>query len=147
MILEGGIYSFAIPAGRTIAGFFIGAMLGIVGGWFASSINALFGTPWVGTDFFRVYLFCIGAGAGIGAYVGWINLSIRWYMVATTLLLAIVGGVVGSNIGFYQWETFTEESYMGPRDTQINVAHFAAPICAIVVSTVFGLYYHFRTRG
>ena len=146
-MLEGGIYSYVIPAGRIIAGFFVGAILGIVGGWAALTFNALVGYPWTGQVHLLIYVFGIGLGAGIGAYMGWINLNLRWYLVALSVLLALAGGVIGSFVGNFYWDTFTSESYLGARDTRVNITHFGAAIGAIVVSTALGLYYHFQTRS
>ena len=147
MAIEGGIYSYIIPLGRTITGFFVGMMLGIVGGWAALTLNAMVGYPWGANVHLGIYVIGIGVGAGIGAYVGWINLALRWYVVLATVLLVITAGVVGSAIGNLYWSFFTDASYMGARDTRVNVTHFGGVLGAILVSTLFGLYYHFRTRS
>ena len=146
-MFEGGIYGYAIPVGRTIAGFFVGMMLGIVGGWAALTFNAMVGYPWPAGVHLGIYIFGIGLGAGIGAYGGWINLNLRWYAVIITILLVIAAGVAGSAVGNAYWNFFTDATYMGDRDTRVNITHFGGALGAGVVSTLFGLYYHFRTRG
>jgi len=146
-MVDGGIYGFVIPTARTIAGFFVGMMLGIVGGWAALTFNAMVGYPWGANIHLAIYVFGIGLGAGIGAYGGWINLSLRWYMVLATIFLVIAAGVIGSAIGKAYWHFFTEATYMGDRDTRVNMTHFGGTIAAGSMSTLFGLYYHFRTRG
>ena len=45
-MIEGGIYVWAVPLGRMLAGFFIGVFLGILGGWLALIFNAMIGYPW-----------------------------------------------------------------------------------------------------
>ena len=147
LVVEGGIYGYVVPAARIIAGFFVGMMLGIVGGWAALTFNAMVGYPWSASVHLAIYVIGIGLGAGLGAYMTWINLGVRWYVVATTVVLVIASGVVGSAIGNTYWEVFTEASYMGARDTRVNVTHFGGAIAAIVVSTSLGLFYQFRTRS
>lgn len=147
MAAEGGIYGYVVPAARIIAGFFVGMMLGIVGGWAALTFNAMVGYPWTANVHLAIYVCGIGLGAGLGAYMTWINLGVRWYIVAMTIALVIAAGVAGSAIGNSYWSFFTDASYMGARDTRVNVTHFGGAISAIVVSTLFGLYYHFRTRS
>ena len=147
MVVEGGIYSYIIPIGRIITGFFVGMILGIVGGWAALTFNAMVGYPWGANVHLSIYVIGIGLGAGIGAYVGWINLSHRWYIVGGTALLVLAAGIVGSALGNTYWHVIADASYMGARDTRVNITHFGGAVGAIVVSSLFGLYYHFRTRG
>lgn len=147
MMLEGGIYSYAIPLGRSIAGFFVGAILGIAGGWTGLTFNAMVGYPWDANVHLGIYVVSIGLGAGLGAWVGWINLSLRWYIVALTILMVIVGGVIGSVLGNLYGLEVIGPTYLGERDTRVNITHFGAAFGAILVSTVIGLYYHFRTKG
>ncbi len=146
-MVDGGIYGFVIPMARTIAGFFVGMMLGIVGGWAALTFNALVGYPWGANVHLAIYIAGIGIGAGVGAYGGWINLGIRWYWIAGTVLVVLAAGIIGSAVGNGYWHLFTEASYMGARDTRVNMTHFGGAIGAGTVSTLIGLYYHFRTRG
>ncbi len=147
MVMEGGIYGYVVPAGRIIAGFFVGLILAIVGGWAALTFNAMVGYPWPASIHLSIYIAGIGLGAGLGAYVGWINLSMRWYVVILTFLLVLVAGIVGSTLGNVYWEYLLGETYLGPRDSRVNATHFGAAVGAIAVSSVLGLYYHFRTRS
>ena len=147
MMLEGGIYSYIIPVARTIAGFFIGTMLAFCGGWFGLTFNAMSGVPWSLEVHLLIYIFCIGLGAGIGAYAAWINLSLRWYLIVATVLLVLAAGVAGSLLGNTYGLDLFKETYMGARDTRVNLTHYGAIICAGLVATAQGLYYHFRTRG
>ena len=65
MMIEGGIYGYAIPLGRMIAGLFIGTMLAIVGGWLGLTFNAMSGVPWSLEVHRFIYIACIGLGAGV----------------------------------------------------------------------------------
>ena len=146
-MVDGGIYGFVIPMARTIASIFVGMMLGIVGGWAALTFNALVGYPWGANIHLAIYVIGIGLGAGIGAYGCWINLNPRWFIILATILLVIAAGIIGSAVGNAYWSFFTDATYMGARDTRVNVTHFGGMIGAGAVATLFGLYYHFRTRG
>ncbi len=145
-MVEGGIYSYVIPAGRIITGFFVGAMLGIVGGWMGLTFNHMIQFPWALEVHRNIYIASIGLGAGLGAYLGWISLSLRWYGIAASVFLVMVGGVAGSFMGNLYGQ-IAEPTFMGTRDTIVNKTHLGAAIGAIVVSTALGLFNHFRTRS
>lgn len=147
LALEGGIYGYLVPAARIIAGFFVGMMLGIVGGWAGLTFNALVGYPWAANVHLSIYIACIGLGAGLGAYMGWINLNLRWYVVLATAAAVVLAGILGSALGNLYWEFFTDATYMGARDTRVNMTHFGAAVAAIVVSTGLGFFYHVRTHN
>ena len=147
MVIEGGIYGYIVPAGRIIAGFFVGVMLAIVGGWAALTFNAMAGYPWAANVHLGVYIVGIGVGAGLGAYVGWINLSLRWYIAIATFVIVLLAGIAGSTLGNIYWEFLVGETYLGPRDSRINATHFGAALGATLVSSMIGLYFHFRTRS
>ncbi|MYC28778.1 MAG: hypothetical protein F4X65_01645 [Chloroflexi bacterium] len=147
IVLEGGIYGYIVPAARAIAGYIMALILAIGGGWAVTILNAMIGYPWVGSTFFSLYIVGVGLGAGLGAYLAWINLSMRWYVVIITVVVVMLAGIAGSTIGYVFWEPLFGENYLGPRDSQINATHFWAPIGAIVISSLLGLFFHFRTRS
>lgn len=145
-MIEGGIYNWVVPLGRTIAGFVVGAFLAIMGGWFAQIFNQLTAFAW-GLEVHRtIYFLGIGVGAGVGAYCGWINLSIRRRLVAGSIILVLAGGIAGTYIGF-AYGHIMDPTYMGQRATLVNSIHWGAAIGAILVSTVLGLIGEFRTLG
>ena len=147
LALEGGIYGYLVPAARIIAGFFVGMMLGIVGGWAGLTFNAMVGYPWAANVHLAIYIVGIGCGAGLGAYMGWINLNLRWYVVLATGVAIVLAGIMGSAFGNLYWEFFTDATYMGARDTRVNITHFGAAVAASVVSTGLGLFFHVRTHN
>lgn len=146
-LVEGGIYGYVIPMARTIAGYIMALLLAIGGGWTVTILNAMIGYPWVGNTFFAIYVVGVGMGAGLGAYLAWINLSMRWYTLILTVLMILAAGIGGSSVGYVFWEHVFGENYLGPRDSQINATHFWAPIGAILVSAMIGFYFHFRARN
>ena len=122
-------------------------LLAIGGGWAVTILNAMIGYPWLGNTFFSIYIVGVGIGAGMGAYLAWINLDMRWYLITITVLVILAAGVAGSTVGYVYWEPLYGENYLGPRDSQINATHFWAPIGAIIIATLVGLYFHFRSHS
>ncbi len=145
-MIEGGIYVCALPVGRTVAGLFVGLFLGIFGGWLALIFNAMMGYPWDVDIHTNIYFVSIGLGAGLGAYFGWMNLTLRWYLNAGSLLLVLAGGTVGTYIGFVYGQN-VETTYLGRQYTIDNSLHFGAAIGAITLSTALGLFNELRTKG
>ena len=77
---------------------------------------------------------------------GWMNLTPRWYFIAGSLLLVLVGGIAGTYIGLVYGE-YVEPSYMGRQYTIDNSLHFGAGIGGIIVSTALGLLHGIRALG
>ena len=145
-MVEGGIYVWAVPFGRTLAGFFVGLFLGIFGGWLALIFNAMIGYPWDLDLHTNIYFVSIGLGAGLGCYFGWMNLALRWYFIAGSILLVLVGALVGTYIGLAYGQN-VDTTYLGRAYTIDNWLHFGAAIGGITVSTSVGLISGFRTMG
>jgi hypothetical protein len=145
-MLDGSIYTFVVPVGRTLAGFIIGIMLGIVGGWIAVIFNAMSEYPWALAVHQNIYLVGIGLGAGGGAYCGWMNLSLRWYLILGSLLLVLLAGIAGSYVG-YIYGQHVDPSYLGRRYTIDNTIHFGAAVGGIAVAAALGLIGEIRSWG
>ncbi len=124
--------------GRVIAGFMAGLMLGIVGGWMAVVIYAMAGFPWEIELQRNLYLVWIGLGAGIGGYLGWMNLTSRRWLIIAFAVLVIVGGIAGAYLGFIYGQG-AEPGYLGRRYTLDSAIHIGAAIGAIVTATALGL--------
>ena len=137
-MIEGGIYYWAVPLGRSIAGFMAGLMLGIVGGWMAVVIYAMAGFPWAIEVQRNMYLVLIGLGAGIGGYLGWMNLTSRRSLIIAFVVLVIIGGIAGAYLGFFYGQR-VEPGLLGRRYTLDSAIHFGAAIGAIVTATALGL--------
>ncbi len=145
-MLEGGVYTWTVPLARTVTGFIIGTMLGIVGGWATVIFNAMIGYPWPIDVHLNIYYIGIGIGAGFGAYVGWMNLTVPRYLIIGSLVLVIVGGKVGSYIGLVYGQN-ADSSYLGRSYTVESGLHFGAATGAILVSTALGLIHEIKTHG
>jgi hypothetical protein len=137
-VIEGGIYYWAVPLGRSIAGFMAGLMLGIVGGWMAVVIYAMAGFPWAIEVQRNMYLVLIGLGAGIGGYLGWMNLTSRRSLIIAFVVLVIIGGIAGAYLGFIYGQR-VDPGFLGRRYTLDSAIHFGAAIGAIVTATALGL--------
>ena len=137
-MIEGGIYYWAVPLGRVIAGFMTGLLLGIVGGWMAVVIYAMAGFPWSVELQRNMYLVWIGSGAGIGGYLGWMNLTSRRSLIIAFVVLVIIGGIAGAYLGFLYGQR-VEPGYLGRHYKLDSTIHFGAAIGAIVTATALGL--------
>ena len=145
-MLESGVYTWVVPLARTVTGFIVGTILGIVGGWAALIFNAMIGYPWSVDVHLNLYFVGIGLGAGLGAYMGWMNLTDRRSLIIGSLVLVIVGGVVGSYIGLAYGQN-VEPSHLGRRYSIESGLHFGAATGAILVSTALGLLHEIKARG
>ncbi len=137
-MVEAGIYGWAIPVARSTAGFLLGIFLGIVGGWSAAAFSAFAGYPWSLEVHRNIYLVCIGLGAGVGTYLGWMNLTSRRTLMLAFILLVLAGGVAGAYLGFFYGER-AEPGVLGRRYTIDNAIHFGAAIGGTILSTILGL--------
>ena len=145
-MIEGGIYVWALPLGRTLAGFFVGLFLGIFGGWLALIFNAMIGYPWDLAVHTNIYFVSIGLGAGLGCYFGWMNLTLRWHLIASSILLVLAGAMAGTYLGLAYGQN-VDTTYLGRQYTIDNWLHFGAAIGGITASTALGLFNERRTTG
>ena len=145
-MVEGGVYNWVLPLARTLVGFMVGVFLGILGGWAALIFNAMIAYPWAGDIHLNIYFVSIGLGAGLGAYVGWMNLTDPRYLMIGSLLLVMVGGIVGTYIGLVYGQN-VDPNYLGRSYTIESGLHFGAATGAILVSTALGLFNEIKTQG
>jgi hypothetical protein len=145
-MVEGGIYPYLIPFARTVAGLGVGMMLGIVGGWTAITFNHMIEFPWSLEVHRNIYIVGIGLGGGLGAYLGWMVLNIRWYLILGTILLVLAGGVLGAYLGLKYGE-IADPTYLGRRYTIDNMMHWGAAIGGIAVAAALGILHYVRNMG
>jgi len=137
-VIEGGIYGWAIPVARSTAGFIVGVFLGILGGWAAVAFNAFAEYPWSLEIHRNIYLVGIGLGAGVGTYLGWMNLTSRRYVMLAFILLVLAGGVAGAYLGFLYGQR-AGPGMLGRHYSIDNAIHYGAAIGGIILSTTLGL--------
>ncbi len=145
-MVEAGIYGWAIPVARSTAGFIVGIFLGILGGWVAVAFNAFAGYPWPLEVHRNLYLVGIGLGAGVGTYLGWMDLTSRRYMMLAFILLVLAGGVAGAYLGFLYGQR-ADPGILGRHYAIDNAIHFGAAIGGIILSTTLGLLNHWGRIG
>jgi hypothetical protein len=145
-MLESGIYPFLIPFARTVAGFCVGVMLGICGGWAAITFNHMIAFPWSLEVHRNIYVVGIGLGGGLGAYFGWMSFNIRWYLMVGMILLALCGGVAGAFLGL-EYGQIADPSYLGRRYTIDSMMHWGAAIGGIAVASALGIFHYVRNMG
>jgi hypothetical protein len=121
-------------------------MLGIVGGWIALTFNALTELPWPLMVHLNIYLVGIGLGAGTGGYLCWMVLNLRWYWLAASVLIVLLGGIAGTYAG-YAYGQSAEVTYLGRAHTINNMAHMGAAIGGAGVATILGVVNEIRTLG
>ena len=112
----------------------------------AITFNHMVGFPWDLEVHRNIYIFGIGMGGGIGAYFGWMNLSVKWYSIAGTIMLVLAGGVIGAYLGL-EYGAAVEPTYLGRRYTIDNMMHWGAAIGGITVATSLGLYNEVKNMG
>ena len=129
---------YGIGAARTLAGLIVALLLAFGGDVFGRVVNLMLGFPWSQLVHTNIHLVAIGIGAGIGAYLGWINFSLNRYWGSAILALVLTASVVGVYLGralgpgvdpTYWWSRFAV-------DTTI---HLAAAVGGTIVATVIGL--------
>jgi disulfide bond formation protein DsbB len=94
-MFPGGISSYVIPLGRTLAGFIAALLLAFLGDITARVFNLAIGYPWSLPVHQNIHLIGIGVGAGIGAYLGRMSLGLRWYWMLGWTALVLAGGLPG----------------------------------------------------
>lgn len=112
----------------------------------AKIFNAMVGYPWDTDIHANIYFMAIGLGAGLGAYIGWANLGLRWYLIAGSVLLVLLGGIAGVYIGSIYGQNI-DPTFLGKGAAVVNMIHWGAVIGAIAVSTALGLFNEVRGGG
>jgi hypothetical protein len=129
---------YGIGAARTLASLIAALLLAFGGDVFGRVLNLTLGFPWSQQVHLNIHLVAIGLGAGIGAYLGWINFRLNRYWGSAILALVLTASVVGIYLGralgpgvdpTYWWSRFAV-------DTTI---HLAAAVGGTIVATVIGL--------
>ncbi len=137
-MIDSEFYSFAVPMGRGLAGFILGLLLGILGGWVAVVFNGMVEYTWSLSVHRNIYLVGIGLDAGTGAYRAWVNLGLHRSLIISSVLLVLLGGITGTYLGHLYGQS-VDPTYLGRAYTIDNSVHLGATIGAIATSTTLGL--------
>jgi hypothetical protein len=137
-MLQGGISSYVIPVGRTLAGFISALLLAFLGDVTARVFNLVIGYPWSQSVHQNIILIGIGVGAGIGAYLGWMSLSPRWHLLLGWVMLVLAGGIVGAYLGSI-YGPGVDPTYWWSRFATDPTIYLSAAALSTIVATILGL--------
>ena len=137
-MLQGGISSYLIPLGRTLAGFIAALLLAFLGDVTARVFNLAIGFPWSQAVHQNIILIGIGVGAGIGAYLAWMSLSPRWYLLLGWVMLVLAGGIVGAYLGSI-YGPGVDPTYWWSRFATDPTIYLSAAALSTIVATILGL--------
>ena len=137
-MLQGGISSYLLPLGRTLAGFVTALLLAFLGDVTARVFNLAIGFPWSQAVHQNIILIGIGVGAGIGAHLAWMSLSPRWYLLLGWVLLVLAGGIVGAYLGSI-YGPGVDPTYWWSRFATDPTIYLSAAALSTIVATILGL--------
>jgi hypothetical protein len=132
------ITGFLLWVARTGAGFVAALLLAFIGDLAARVFNLSIGYPWAQSVHQNLHLISIGMGAGIGAYLSWMNLERRWYLVVGLGVMVLGGGVVGAYLGRH-YGPGVDPTYWWSRFALDTTIHLAAAALSTGVAAALGL--------
>jgi hypothetical protein len=145
-MLQGGISSYLLPLGRTLAGFVTALLLAFLGDVTARVFNLAIGFPWSQAVHQNIILIGIGVGAGIGAHLAWMSLGPRWHLLLGWVLLVLAGGIVGAYLGSI-YGPGVDPTYWWSRFATDTTIYLSAAALSTIVATILGLINDIRTTA
>lgn len=137
-MVRGGTSFYTAMAARTLAGFVVGLFLAFFGDLTARIFSLLLGYPWPPSVHQNLLVIGAGIAAGVGAYLAWMNLSLRWYWILGSLLLVLGGGIGGAYLG-HIYGPGPDPTYWWSRYASDKIIYLTAAIGGIAISTILGL--------
>ena len=137
-MVQGGTSFYATTVARTLAGFVVGLFLAFFGDLTARIFSLLLGYPWSPSVHQNLLVIGVGIAAGVGAYLAWMNLSLRWYWILGSLLLVLGGGIGGAYLG-HIYGPGPDPTYWWSRYASDKTIYLTAAIGGIAISTILGL--------
>ena len=126
------------PAARTLLGFVTACLLAFLGDVVARALNLALGYPWSLSVHQNIQMVGVGLGAGFGAYLPWINLGRRWYVISGAVAIVLAAGVAGAYLGLLLGPG-VDPTYWWGRFAMDSTVHLAAGGLSTFVATVLGL--------
>jgi hypothetical protein len=102
-MLQSTISAFLAPVGKTAMGLIFALVLALLGDVAGRVFNLSIGYPWTQSVHQNIHFISIGVGAGIGAYLGWMNLERHWYFMMGLGTLVLAGGYRRGLPGSFLW--------------------------------------------
>jgi len=132
------LYDSWVPLWRILAGLIVGIILAVLGGWAGLFLNLLIGYQWSLAIHQNIQMVAIGTGAGLGAYLAWLNSNLRWYWILGTLALVVAASTLGAYVG-RAYGHGVDPTYLWSRSAVDNAIHLGAAIAGVLISTAIGL--------
>jgi hypothetical protein len=137
-MLQCGISSYAVPLGRTLAGFIAALLLAFLGDVTARVFNLAIGYSCSRPVHQNIHFVGIGVAAGIGVYLGWMSLGLRWYWMLSWTVLVLAGGIAGAYLGRF-YGPGVDPTYWWSRFATDTTIHLSAAAVSTVIATILGL--------
>jgi len=137
-MIRGTWWTYAFWAARTLASFIFAVLLAFGGDLAGRVFNLLVGFPWSQGIHVNLHLVAIGLGAGIGAYLGWMNFGISRFWGLVILAIVLTASVVGVYLG-RAYGPGVDPTYWWSRYAVDTAIHLSAAICGTFAATAIGL--------
>ena len=121
-------------------------LFGLLGDIISRAFNLSIGFPWELSVHVHIQYAGIGIGAGLGAYLAWVSLQRRWYVVSGSVLLVLLGGIGGAYLG-RAYGSGVDQTYWWSRFATDTTVHLGAGVLSTFVATVLGLMESRRFRS
>jgi hypothetical protein len=145
-MIQNGLSTFLILAGRAIAGLIIALLLAFLGDVAGRVFNLSVGYPWSLAVHQNIHLIFIGAGAGLGAYLCWMPLNFRWYSALSWAGLALAGGIGGAYLGHFYGPGVDPTYWWSPFATDTTI-HLSATGVSVAAAAALGVIHDRRTKA
>ncbi|MCH8089565.1 MAG: hypothetical protein IH955_06105 [Chloroflexi bacterium] len=129
-----------------MAGLTAAFLLAFMGDLAGRVFNLSVGYAWDPAVHQNIIFIGIGMGAGIGAYLGWMNLDRRWYLVLRSVVIVVAAGVIGAYLGRF-YGPGVEPGWWWSRYATDPTVHMVAAALGAGVATVLGLIDQVHTRS
>jgi hypothetical protein len=133
-----GQQGMGIILGRTLLGFLFASLLAVLGGWAGMIFNLLIGYPWPLELHQHIQMMGIGLGASLGAYLAWMDSTLRWYWILLNVAVIFAGGAAGAYLG-RAYGPGVDPSYWWSRFAVDTTIYLTASTSGIIISTTIGL--------
>ena len=135
-----------VPLARTVLGLVAALLFSFLGDVLGRVFNLLIGFPWDLAVHVHIQYAGIGIGAGLGAYLAWVDLERHWYVVCGSLLVVLLAGIGGAYLG-RTYGPGVDQTYWWSRFATDTTVHLAAGVLSTVVATVLVLMERRRFRS
>lgn len=137
-MIRGTFSYYAILVGRALASLILASLLAFIGDVTARVLSVFIGYPWSLFVHQNIEWTGIGLGAGLGAYLPWVNLRHPMSQKLIILSLVLLAGVAGAYLGEIYGPSVDSRYYWNRFAIAIAIP-IGATICAAALATVLGI--------